>query len=85
MASTLDISLMSRAQQFMDRFTASRAERDSRRQEKAGAALLQHMEPRLLDDIGVASVDVPSEGKPLARLNPLIVAVNLYTTPRSGR
>lgn len=81
MTFTSDFGLISRAQQFMDRFAASRAERSSRRQHLA----LQLMDPRLLDDIGIDSIDISRDGKPLARLNPLVVAVSLYTTPRGGR
>ena len=73
------------ARYLVERFTGPRAERIARRQNRAAAAQLQLMEPRLLADIGAAAAETMAEYQPLARLNPMVVAVNLYTTPRAGR
>jgi hypothetical protein len=73
-------SLRGLAQQIMERFAAAKTRRGGR----AAQAQLLHMEPRLLDDIG-ADREAPAAHEPIARLNPMVVAVNLYTVPRCGR
>ena len=50
-------TLLGLAQQIMHRVTASASVRRARRQKKADAAVLEQMDPRLRDDIGVGSVD----------------------------
>jgi hypothetical protein len=68
----------------MERFAAAKTNRITRRESRAAQAQLLHMEPRLLDDIG-ADREAPAAHEPIARLNPMVVAVNLYTVPRCGR
>lgn len=78
-------SLLGLAQQVLHRIAEAKAGRQARREDKAAAAALLQMDPRLLDDIGADSWETAKEDSSLSRLNPLVVAVNLYTIPRNGR
>ena len=82
MAHTSHTGLISRAREFMERFRASRVARGSRREEKAGAAQLQLLEPRLREDAGADGEEHSFADRPLGSFNPMVVAVNLYTIPR---
>jgi hypothetical protein len=78
-------TLLGLAQQIMNRVLTTASRRRARRKRQADAALLAKMDPRLRDDIGAGSAEIPVENNGLSRLNPLVVAVTLYTTPRAGR
>ena len=52
---------------------------------RADAAVLEQMDPRLRDDIGAEVWTCRWQGNGLSRLNPMVVAVNLYTIPARGR
>jgi uncharacterized protein YjiS (DUF1127 family) len=77
--SAAHVTLQGFVHDILQRIAAAAAERRVRRQQKAAAEALRHMDLRLLDDIGVTSSDKGLPLEQLALLTPAVLAANIFS------
>lgn len=84
--SSAHVTLLGFANDVRKRISAAAAERRVRRQQKAAAEALRHMDHHLLEDIGVVSSDKALPLENLAKLTPAVLAASIFSAPhRNGR
>ena len=78
-------TLQNLVRQVMQKISAMLEERRVQSRKKAAADMLEQMDPRLLDDIGIAPPKTPHAMQSLAQQAPAVLAASVFSVPRKVR